>query len=595
MFLYVVGLVLLLVMPLPLRELHHHADTDEKALLVGQVSRYYGHSDQDFEFFSPLGLAHNLWLSNATTFNQASLLASEMDAMGFDVSVQSFSYAAEDADEPIVGHNVHGIMRSPRGDGTEAILLSAPMFLDDGSQFSFWSKDIIFLVTTHGPYGSHAWLRAYYGFRPESKKILDYQQLDSHAGQIQSAINLEFAGSGEYSAVGIYPQGINGLLPNADLLVTTILSIQYEGMNLELHSGSSLKSDDSMYSRYWQFLDHLVQFVRIQASSLPSAGHALFLRYKIESVTLRGLSDPDKQPYIGMVLVSRGIETALRSLNNMLEKFHHAYWFYFMPNADHLMPISVYIAPLAVLASSLVLTSLGIWWDSTAQSIRQSGIAIDQTGDSVYVRCIAGTNSFTSIVRPLYLPAVTLGTCFAACAWVLSISETLTFIAAKNVESMFFVATVVIGLQILLSHSILPLIHRLAGGSGAATKSSEPAWRMLKLLCCGALGMVLITLTAINPSLAILIAIPNVPVFLNLAPGSSTAHRLFQLALLSILSPPGLLLIAAVISREPQRVMLAAKNAVHHWIVFDSQLVPVVCLLIWPLNLAAQTLIEMEQ
>ena len=49
-----------------------------------------------------------------------------------------------------------------------------------------------------------------------------------------------------------------------------------------------------------------------------------------------------------------GIEGILRSLENLLERFHHSYWFYFMPTGDSFIPIAVFIGPLLLLPGSLI-------------------------------------------------------------------------------------------------------------------------------------------------------------------------------------------------------------------------------------------------
>ncbi|KAI8919703.1 Gaa1-like protein [Entophlyctis helioformis] len=624
---YLLGLIWLFLLPVPaplskkhdvgedgplqqlhrlMPRIHESVDTDEKALLVGQVNRYFGFGDQDFDFHSS-GLGAQLWRTNITDSEQATLLADEFEKHGLDVSKQRFTFLGEEA--VVESYNVHGIMRAPRGDGTEALVLVAPLTLHDGQhnangirflfglarflkKFSFWSKDIILLVSPHNTYGVYSWLQAYHGFKPDLRTGLDFEPLDSHAGSIQSAVCLEFPGSHDYTAVGLFPEGINGQLPNADLLATVVLSIRYEGIPLVLHDGPRSQST-VLADRYRDSLAQLWTFVKNQASGLPTAGHALFLQYKIEAVTLRGLEEPGAPYSVGMVQVERAVETMLRSLNNLLEKFHHAYWFYFMPTAEHTIPLSMYIGPIALLAASLALSSLGFWWEGLPGR-PQGSIYIDTASGKPYVHLISGESSFTNYIRPLFLPLVTLGLTFGTGAWFMANIDTIVFMASLAPDSAVFVASAVMGFQYAVPYYLMPLIHRLMQGSGASTRFSVAAWRILKLCCCGALGMVLIVLAAINPSLSILVAIPYVPIFLLVRPTAAALPRLLQIALLNIVSPPGVLIGYALITGDAPSVVRALSDAVRDWNVFGSQLVPFVCLLVWPLNMAAQSLVEME-
>ncbi|OAJ44985.1 hypothetical protein, variant [Batrachochytrium dendrobatidis JEL423] len=552
-----------------------------------------------------------LFQQNITLLEQATLIQDELDKLGLDTFIQYFHYPAND--ELVKGYNIHGVLRAPRGDGTEAMVLTAPLTLADNAfnangiryllqlakflkKYSFWSKDIIILVTTNNAYGTYSWLQAYHGFKPDVKQGLIFDSLDTHAGSIQSAISLEFPGTEDYTSIGIFPEGINGLLPNADLVTTIILSISdpYYGSPLELHHGDHKTVGYSMTDQYLACIKRLWRFIGYQASCMPKASHALFLQYKIEAITLRGLVIPGFSQSVGAIQVGQILENALRSFNNLLEKLHHSYWFYFMPTASEFIPISVYIAPVAILASSIIIFSIGKWWETPFALIASKNLKIDQSASSIYVHRVLGVTSFTHFVRPMFLPLLTLATSFGACSWMMVNIETITYISAMRTDLFALVETTIIGLQIFLVYYIMPFVHRLAYGSGASTKTSVPAWKIVRLCCCCVLGVFLFMLAGINPSLCILVALPYVPVFLFIRPTTSKVLRIAQIVLLNLLSPPGYLLLACFLYGDTAVVAQAVKDAVFDWHFFGSQLVPFVCLLIWPLNLTAQTLVEME-
>jgi glycosylphosphatidylinositol transamidase len=71
---------------------------------------------------------------------------------------------------------------------------------------SYWSRDIIFLVTDQGNYGSYVWLEAYHGQKPSKGIVFD--SLKNSAGSIISAINLEFDGKSTDLSIEVHPSNI---------------------------------------------------------------------------------------------------------------------------------------------------------------------------------------------------------------------------------------------------------------------------------------------------------------------------------------------------------------------------------------------------
>ena len=540
-------------------------------------------------------------------------VANTFRGLGLEVSIQQFSYG--DYNDKSVGYNVHGIFRASRGEGTEAIVLAVPYILSDDLQnenglyyalsmasfvrkYSFWAKDIIFLVSSHKTHGLHAWLNAYHGVDPQFS-VIQYEPLQSHAGSLISAINLEFPGTQPYNAVGLYTIGINGLLPNTDLVTTVIRSIQYEGIPLQLYDGKFEGYQDSDWGKYKTSALLLWEFIKEQSLGLPDASHSLFPKYKVEGLTIRGLRHPNRQASVDVVNVARAVETALRSLNNLLEILHHAFWFYFMPSVDTFIPISVYLAPIAMIAASATLHSLALWWKSVEEkkNIESSAKQLSGTegkAKATLLKREPQIASFATKTRPLFLPAITLASCLAAGGWFLNSLETLLFIASRDQSSTLFVGGFVFGMQSLFCIALVPFLHRLTQDSGSETKTTVSASKIVKVGCCGLLGVSLVVLTATNPSLAILVAIPSVPVFLLIRPCGSLMNVL-QMFILNILSPPGIVFVYCLATQNTHGAMAMLVNAMEGWKLFGSQIIPLVCLVLWPLNLAGQVLVGMEE
>lgn len=51
---------------------------------------------------------------------------------------------------------------------------------------------------------------------------------------------------------------------------------------------------------------------------------------------------------------NRVLECMMYSLNNLLERFHHALWFYLLGAADLYIPLAFYIGPVIALSVSLI-------------------------------------------------------------------------------------------------------------------------------------------------------------------------------------------------------------------------------------------------
>jgi glycosylphosphatidylinositol transamidase len=86
------------------------------------VNRHYTDEDTRLgklpDFFQTMDAEH-----------RAAHLQNHMEALGFDTSLQKFTVFR--TNNTITGTNVHGILRAPRGEGTEALVLSAPHYFDN--------------------------------------------------------------------------------------------------------------------------------------------------------------------------------------------------------------------------------------------------------------------------------------------------------------------------------------------------------------------------------------------------------------------------------------------------------------------------------
>ncbi|KAJ3159788.1 Glycosylphosphatidylinositol anchor attachment 1 protein [Geranomyces michiganensis] len=442
---------------------------------------------------------------------------------------------------------------------------------------------------------------------------LQYDPLQTHSGAIQEALNLEFGGEGDYGAVEILVDGLNGQLPNADLVTTVVQCAQYEGIPVSLHQSVTPDSFDSNWTRYLHKADTLLEYVKSQALGLPKGDHALYARYHIESITLRGMKDlPGAQYRVSGEQIGRALESALRSFNNLLERLHHAYWFYIMPTVTSYIPMSVYLPPVILLSVTLIFESLAMWWRSgeeTPWRRPEKSVKImpgadteisppPSTEGTTYISRSRHLPSFDARVRPVFIPIVTLVICHATGAFALYFAPTMLFMADYGKINPLNMMTGTLVVAATIYGFMIPTLQRLLEGSGASSATTAPAWQVLKSFACLELGASLIALAMLNPSLSAFLAVVSVPPFLIAKPCNDRFAA--QMIALFVASPVGLLGCVAALARAGggggglDVAWAIVRQSAEGWAAYGAWLLPFVCLIYWPLNLAAHVVCGME-
>ncbi|KAJ3174330.1 Glycosyl phosphatidyl inositol protein transamidase complex subunit [Geranomyces variabilis] len=618
---YPIGIVWLLL--LPRDEFHHKAAVDENALLPGQTTKYFSSMDM-YAVSSYRQRVNQLAGESRNAADCAAFIENELKSFDIDSSTQNFLWATNTG--AVSGANAYGVYRAPRGDGTEAIVISAPWTGADGkvnaegvgyvlamakfvTKFSHWSKDFVFLVTQPSPIGTRAWLEAYHGQAPKPDAALQYDPLQTHSGAIQEALNLEFGDEGDYAALEILVDGLNGQLPNADLVTTVVQCAQYESIPVSLHQSVTPESFETAWARYRHKADTLVEYVKSQALGLPKGDHALYARYHIESITLRGMKDISGTQYrVSGEQIGRALESALRSFNNLLERLHHAYWFYIMPTATSYIPMSVYLPPVILLSVTLIFESLAMWWRSGEDTFSrrpEKSTRIMPPGDSDETSppppTTAGTTlvarsrhllTFNARVRPVFIPIVTMVICHATGAFALYFAPTMLFMADYGKINPLNMMTGTLVVTATIYGFMIPTLQRLLEGSGASTATGAPAWQVLKSFACLELGASLIALAMLNPALSAFLAVFAVPPFLMARPCQDRFAA--QMVALFVASPVGLVGCVAIAGGGLDVAWATVRQGVEGWEAYGAWLLPFICLVYWPLNLAAHVICGME-
>lgn len=339
---YLGGLALLLLLPHPWYS--NRTYFSENALLPGLVTSHYSEERAAQQYHVSLREEGEKYPGQAPF----PWIQAQFRQLGLEVHTQPFTltYPLSEG-RNFTGTNVYAILRAPKASSTEALVLCAPhrppnsphpntdagiaVLLSMAKYFRpqiYWAKDIIFLVTEHEFLGTQAWLEGYHGVS-YGQGVLAPGPLPARAGSIQAAVNLEL--STEFPThINIKVLGLNGQLPNLDLVNLVNRLVMREGMHVMFQGVEEHPRPDSM-NGYTRSLRTLLSMMAGQAAGVPSGNHGLFHRFGIESVTLEGrtVSSRKRSPADFHVL-GRLVEGTFRSLNNLLERFHQSFFFYLL-------------------------------------------------------------------------------------------------------------------------------------------------------------------------------------------------------------------------------------------------------------------------
>ncbi|NXN69239.1 GPAA1 protein, partial [Himantopus himantopus] len=431
--------------------------------------------------------------------------------LGLEVHRQPFSRTLPFPDEArerymVKGTNVYGILRAPRAASTEALVLTVPcsegphnnqavgLMLALASYFRgqiYWAKDIIFLVNEHDLLGMEAWLEAYHDVN--LTEVRSSGTL-GRAGAIQAALSLELS-SDVVTSFDVAVEGLNGQLPNLDLLNLFHAFCQKNGLLCTIQ-GKLPRSDWDSLPAFGHSLQTLLRMVLAQASGQPRGDHGLFLRYRIEAITLRGINSFRQYKY-DMTTVGKTLEGMFRKLNNLLERLHQSYFFYLLPSLSRFVSIGVYMPAFGFLILVLVLKIS--FWVVRALPLRTP---------SPPRRSPGLTPLFPQESRPGLLVLVPpLLICHAAGLALYFLPVLGQHVATQHFPVSESEAVVLTVIAIYVAGMALPHnTHRVLAGGG-----SDRGWMTLKLLALLYLAVQLGCLALLNFSLGFLLAATMVP------------------------------------------------------------------------------------
>lgn len=483
--------------------------------MPGQVHTYFGGSEHNiFRAYRQEVFQISHWDEK----DRIAGLEKVLDEMGLKVARQPYQFPV--AGEVIQGTNVYALLRGPRADATEAMVLIAAWKNFEGEinysgvalaltlaryfkRWSIWSKDIIILIPTDSTYGPEAWATAYHSTSLEVTAHRNITALPIKAGALQAAVALDYPvgpWGHRFDKLDILYDGINGALPNLDLLNTAVsVASGQMGIACCLH-GLTSHSDS-----YMDRLATIAKGLTTQAAGHATGPHSAFMPYHVDAITLKTVGDG----WHDEMSLGRTTESIFRSINNLLEHLHQSFFFYILLNPNRFVSIGNYLPAAMLIAGNFTITALALWAQSgqvrtkptvksasTDKKVNQPArMAVNEKAANV---ALVPEPAMETEEREMFLPAiVTLG------VHVLSVVP-LHLLSSVQKSHMTTVHYGLLGTSIVLPAVISALLVRL-------WKVSLQQLQIMQSFSLLLLSAELSTLATLNFSLAFVIGIMSSP------------------------------------------------------------------------------------
>lgn len=356
---------------------------DENALQPGQVNTYFNwedvhHADQY------LAELERLRDQNATSEEISGYLVGEFEKMGLPAASQRYLFST--ASSHASGSNSYALLSSPRASGTEAVVISASWLSRTGEGngtlnlrgvasvlslasflkgHSLWAKDLIFVISDGYLEGMQAWISAYHGAEQSN---LFAEPLRLSSGVIWTALNIDYPGH-SFSHLGVFFEGLNGRLPNQDLINSFQLISRFTGgvpVFVYDHSDSrelpvwlpGVLEHVNGINEYAYRAKNILRHVGYQARGKASGVHGLLHQFRIDAITLFAV--PAAGPH-GFHAFGRVMESTLRTTNNLLERLHASFFFYLLVGTETFLKIGSYLPSAIIIGIAMLFTGLNEW------------------------------------------------------------------------------------------------------------------------------------------------------------------------------------------------------------------------------------------
>ncbi|KAK6937099.1 GPI transamidase component Gaa1 [Dillenia turbinata] len=350
------------------------------------------------------------------------------------------------------GVNTVGVIRAPRGDGKEAIVLVTP-YNSSGmdaaeasslgigysifsllSQVTWLAKDIIWLAadSRFGVYAPvAAWLKDYHtplfsGLGQvnaevchESNDLLklndamvsnrNISNIFTRSGTMAAALVIKVVDrhdEADKDTLSIFAEASNGQMPNLDLInIVNYLAVHRQGLRVKVEKFFSLLDSKFLnlvgetvellgkvaksLNPNWRFGIPVAEYVEgtatlasslfNQALGVPTGPHGAFRDYQVDAITLeispKGSLKNKDQRIDFLMRGGRLVEAVVRSVNNLLEKFHQSFFLYLLTSPSKFVSVGIYMIAFALLIAPLPIVAASLYSDANRRdsSLRNEG------------------------------------------------------------------------------------------------------------------------------------------------------------------------------------------------------------------------------
>lgn len=263
-------------------------------------------------------------------------------------------------------------------------------------------------MTPDSKAGPQAWVDAYH----DTHQSPAIDSLPLKSGALQGAIVIDYPFDHRFESIHIVYDGINGQLPNLDLL-NTVVSIASGQMGIGVSLQQMWKHSDSYKDRLQTMLRGMLN----QGLGHASGPHSSFIPYHVDAITLQPFGDGWQDE----MAMGRVIESTFRSLNNLLEHLHQSFFFYLLMQANRFVSIGTYLPSAMLVAVNFTIMAIFLWLKSGAPlaskekvasttAVEKQHLTIVEKGDA---KALVPEEALAVRERELFLPlAVVAGSQF---------------------------------------------------------------------------------------------------------------------------------------------------------------------------------------
>ncbi|KAG0699646.1 Gaa1-like protein [Suillus ampliporus] len=586
--LFIIGYAWMLLIPIPL--LSQGTYIDENALQPAQVNTYWNWGDvhtADLHLYQLDGIRER----NLTSEQRAEIFMTEFSKLGLAASTQNYTFSTSKG--TISGNNAYAVMSSPRAAGTEAMVISASWLSTAGhdalnlrgistvlslaaflKDYSLWAKDIIFIISDDYLHGMHAWLNAYHGTIPSN---LHTDPLEHTSGVIWTALNIDYS-SHSFSHLGVFHEGLNGRLPNQDLINSFRLISHYtSGVPMTVYDHfeptdlvdqwteqSILPSWVATFIRqspqlqqYGYRARNVVRHIGYQARGMCSGVHGLMHQFRIDAITVFAV--PADGPH-GFHALGRIVESTLRTMNNLLERLHASFFFYILTSPGTFMKIGKFLPSAILVSVAMLFKGLGEWVNAGwVCEVSEASVKGDETDKPSPAK-----DTWKNRRRPLLSALI-----IVIATHVLGV---LVFNLVCNRwfdENRSFLAPAIFAAVSMIPPVLLPLLS-------TNTPEAAPTSALLKSSNLCLASTVISIMSLLNFSLAAMLAITMGVPLATSTPSSSTMMSHLRYAGYCVLAWGWLVLVPGEV-----------ESAIWNWEVLGVWFAPFICIVYAPLVMQA--------